>query len=76
MAGMLCSQAELESRIEMYEAQIQKMQKALERADQDQAKLEEELEAAAAPPAAGQAAAGRPPVSALSIHQGRALCAR
>ena len=47
----------------MYEAQIQKMQKALERADQDQAKLEEELEAAAGPPASSHAGPGKPPVS-------------
>ena len=60
------AQAEMESRVEMYEAQIQKMQKALERADQDKAKLEEELEAAAAPPpdlARTSTGGAKPPVS-------------
>ena len=44
LTGGLCDlQAEFDSRCEMYEAQIQKGQRALERADQEKARLEEQL---------------------------------
>ena len=36
----------MESRVEMHEAQITKMQKALEQADQERARVEEDLEVA------------------------------
>lgn len=36
----------MESRVEMHEAQITKMQKALEEADQEKARVEEDLEVA------------------------------
>jgi predicted RNase H-like nuclease (RuvC/YqgF family) len=39
-------QALMESRVEMHEAQITKMQRALEEADQEKARLEEDLEVA------------------------------
>ena len=45
--------AELESRNEMYQAQLMKAQMALERSDQDKAKLEQDLGAALAATAAG-----------------------
>lgn len=38
-----CLQAEFESRCEMYEAQVTKMQRSLERGDTEKAKVEEEL---------------------------------
>ena len=44
--------AELESRNEMYQAQLMKAQKALERSDQDKAKLEQDLANALAATAA------------------------
>ncbi|KAK9825855.1 hypothetical protein WJX81_004552 [Elliptochloris bilobata] len=47
--------AEAGSRADVYEAQIGKMQRALERADQDKARLEEALEAALAAGKAGDA---------------------
>ena len=36
----------MESRVEMHEAQITKMQRALEEADQEKARIEEDLEVA------------------------------
>lgn len=36
----------MESRVEMHEAQMTKMQKALEKADQEKARVEEDLEVA------------------------------
>lgn len=39
------AQAEAGSRVELYEAQISKMQLALERADQENSRLEQELRA-------------------------------
>ena len=39
----LCVQAEFESRCEMYEAQVTKMQRSMERSDTDKAKVEEQL---------------------------------
>ena len=41
--GCSCVQAEFESRCEMYEAQVTKMQRSLERGDTEKAKVEEEL---------------------------------
>lgn len=41
---MFCRmQAEFESRCEMYEAQVTKMQRSMERSDSDKAKVEEQL---------------------------------
>ena len=45
---LLCAQAEAGSRAEVYEAQISKMQRALERADQETSRLEQALLAAQA----------------------------
>lgn len=46
-------QAEFESRCEMYEAQVTKMQRSLERGDTEKAKVEEELAKAMALTAQG-----------------------
>lgn len=45
MGSNLMRQAEAGSRVELYEAQISKMQLALERADQENSRLEQELRA-------------------------------
>ncbi len=52
MGALKWQKAELESRNEMYQAQLMKAQKALERSDQDKAKLEQDLAAALAASAA------------------------
>ena len=46
-------QAEFESRCEMYEAQVTKMQRSLERGDDEKAKVEEQLAKAMALTAQG-----------------------
>ena len=46
-------QAEFESKCEMYEAQVMKMQRSLERGDTEKAKVEEELAKAMALKAQG-----------------------
>ncbi len=46
--SLCCPQVEAETRAGLYEAQITKMQLALERADQEKARLEEELTTALA----------------------------
>jgi len=48
-----CMQAEFESRWEMYEAQVTKMQRSLERGDDEKAKVEEQLAKAMALTAQG-----------------------
>lgn len=58
MLAYAAGQAELESRMDMLDAQVEKLQIALERADGEKAKVEEQLEEArtAAAPSASPAA--------------------
>lgn len=44
----MCLQAEFESRCEMYEAQVTKLQRSMERSDEDKAQVEEQLATAIA----------------------------
>lgn len=61
-------QAEAGSRAEVYEAQVGKMQRALERADQETSRLEQELLAAQAALAfAGTGASGPAPLLMLTL---------
>ena len=55
----------METRVQMADAQMQKMQRALERADQDKARLEQDL---AATLAAGKGADIKVSLMCLSAH--------
>ena len=56
-------QAELQSRVEMYDAQVEKLQLAVARADDEKARLEEQLQAALATASPGSSAVSPTPAT-------------